>query len=156
MRKRFFKLISRLMSKDKDIFFLTGNLGYGGIDTIRHNYPDRFIDCGAAEQGMIGAAVGLALSGKKVFCYSITPFLLWRPAEFIRNYLDHEKIPVCLCGSGRESDYEAEGFTHYAGDDYYIQYDNMTKYWPNNEKDMEELVNKFIDKPIPMYINLKR
>jgi transketolase len=158
MRKRFFKLIHELMAKDKDIFFLTGNLGYGGIDLIRKDYPDRFLDCGAAEQAMIGIAVGLARSGKKPFCYSITPFLIWRPAEFIRNYIDHEKIPVCLIGSGRNQDYKTEGWSHDAGDDFQMVLNgNLASYWPDTIEEMEKLVDLFLQPPSePMYINLKR
>jgi len=161
MRRRFFKLIHELMAKDKDIYFLTGNLGYVGIDPIKKDYPERYIDCGAAECGMVGAAVGLSLSGKKVFCYSITPFLLWRPAEWIRNYLDYESIPVCLCGSGREDDYKTEGFTHYAGDDYGLMslthgVFDINSCWPETEEEMEQVVKMFIKKPVPTYLNLKR
>jgi transketolase len=159
MRKRFFKLIYELMAKDKDIFFLTGNLGRGGVDLIYRNYPNRFLDCGAAEQGMIGIAVGLALSGKKVFCYSITPFLLFRPAEFIRNYISKERIPVCLCASGRYADYKTEGFTHFAGDDLDFMMTfkpNILVHWPETEPEMEAIVKRFVGKPDSTYLNLKR
>ena len=39
-------------------------------------FPERYIEMGVAEQNMIGIATGLALSGKKVFVYSIIPFLI--------------------------------------------------------------------------------
>ena len=40
----------------------------------------------------MGMATGLALENKIPVVYSITPFIIYRPFEFIRNYLDHEKI----------------------------------------------------------------
>jgi transketolase len=49
--------------------------------------------------------------------YSITPFVLYRPFEWIRNYLDHEKIPVKLVGGGRDKDYGYLGFSHWAEED---------------------------------------
>jgi len=117
MRKEFFDKLHELMEKDRDVVFITGDLGYGLADRIRDDFPDRFINTGAAEQTMMGVAVGLALSGKKPFVYSITPFLLWRAAEWIRNYINHESIPVVMVGSGRGRDYAHDGFSHDATDD---------------------------------------
>jgi transketolase C-terminal domain/subunit len=54
---------------------------------------------------MIGAATGMAMEGKIPVVYSITPFLLYRPFVFLRNYLHHENIPVKLVGGGRNKDY---------------------------------------------------
>jgi transketolase len=158
MRKKFFKLVHQLMKDDKDIYLLVGNLGFGGIDPIRKDYPNQFIDCGASEQAMMGMAVGLALSGKKVFVYSITPFLLWRAAETIRNYIAHEKIPVCLIGSGRNDDYLDEGFSHNAQDDFYLIHslEEIKSEWPEHEFEVEGLVKDYVDKPQAMYVNLRR
>ena len=93
------------MEKDDRIWLLTGDLGYGMLDQIRDDFPERYLNVGASEQLLIGAGVGLALSGKIPFCYSITTFLIYRAFEWHRNYLNHEKIPVMLIGSGYEDDY---------------------------------------------------
>ena len=37
--------------------------------------------------------------------------------EFIRNYVDHEKLPVKLIGGGRDKDYGYLGFSHWAEED---------------------------------------
>src|SRR5687768_10786753 len=105
------------MCINEDIFFITADLGYGLADDIRKDFPGRFINTGAAEQAAMGIAVGLAMSGKIPFVYSITPFLLWRAAETIRLYVNRESVPVKMVGCGRDSDYEHDGFSHYAGDD---------------------------------------
>ncbi|MDO8657799.1 MAG: hypothetical protein Q7K55_03600, partial [Candidatus Levybacteria bacterium] len=93
------------MAKNENIWIITGDLGYKLFDYIRRDFPERFINTGAAEQAMIGIAIGLALDGKIPFVYSITTFLLYRPFETIRNYINYEKIPVKLIGSGRNKDY---------------------------------------------------
>lgn len=136
------------MAEDRSVYFVTGDLGYGLADKIKDDFPDRFINVGAAEQTMLGVAIGLALENKKVFVYSITPFLLWRGAEWIRNYINHEGIPVVLVGSGRGNDYFHDGFTHEAFDDLSFFHDfNIYTY---NELPNLKTLNR------PAYINLKR
>ena len=99
MRKAFSERLHLEMAKNKDIVVLTGDLGYGLWDRIRIDYQDRFFNVGSSEQLMMGMASGMAMEGKIPVVYSITPFLLYRPFEFIRNYVDHEKLPVKLIGA---------------------------------------------------------
>ena len=79
------------MKENKNIFLLTGDLGYNLWDNIKIDFKDRFINAGSSEQLMMGMAIGLAMDGKIPIVYSITPFLLYRPFELIRNYVNHEK-----------------------------------------------------------------
>ena len=65
------------MEKNDKIWCLTGDLGYGMLDKIRDDFPKRFVNVGASEQLLLGAGVGLALSGQIPFCYSITTFLVY-------------------------------------------------------------------------------
>jgi len=94
MRPYFAECLHKEMKKNKDIYVLTSDLGYGMWDKIRKDYADRFINVGAAEQALIGISIGLALSGKIPVAYSITSFLLYRPFETIRNYVDYEKYQL--------------------------------------------------------------
>ena len=151
MRKEFAEKLYDLMQKDKDIYFVTGDLGFGLFDKICQDFPERFINTGAAEQTMMGVAIGLTLKGKKVFVYSITPFLLYRAFEAIRTYINHEKIPVILVGSGRGNDYEHDGFSHYAGDDelFLQHFENIKRF--TTFADLETLIEQ-----APCYLNLKR
>ena len=94
MRKCFADALHSQMAENRKIWVITADLGYKMWDRVREDYPDRFINVGAAEQVMVGIGIGLALEGKIPILYSITPFLLYRPFESIRNYIDREKIPV--------------------------------------------------------------
>jgi len=96
MRGWFAYELYKQMARDERIWLVVGDLGYKAFDYIKRDFPDRFLNCGAAEQAMMGIATGLALNGKIPFVYSITAFLLYRPFETIRNYVNHEKIPVKL------------------------------------------------------------
>lgn len=113
MRQHFAQLLHEEMKKNDKIVLITADLGYKLWDEIIKDFPNRFINCGAAEQLAVGMAVGYALEGYIPIVYSITPFLLLRPAEFIRNYLGIERINVKLVGSGLDDDYKNQGYTHH-------------------------------------------
>jgi transketolase len=158
MRGWFAYELYKQMAKDKRIWLVVGDLGYKAFDHIRRDFPERFINCGAAEQAMIGIATGLAINGKVPFVYSITPFLLYRPFETIRNYIDHEKIPVKLIGAGRDKDYKNDGFSHWAEEDKKVLeiFNNIKASWPENKEEIPQIVNKMIKDNIPWYLNLKK
>jgi transketolase len=158
MRKQFAQLLHSEMAINPDIYLITGDLGYGLWDKIRDDYPDRFYNVGSSEMAMMGAAIGLAMEGKIPYVYSITPFAIYRPFEMIRNYLDHENIPVNIIGGGRDKDYGYLGFSHWSHDDKKIMnvFSNIISTWPENDG---ELLNSFqfsLKKQSPTYINLKR
>lgn len=146
------------MLENDAIYLLLGDLGYGIFDKHREKFPDRVINCGASEVAMMGMAVGLAQSGKIPFVYSITPFLLYRPFEVIRNYINQEQIPVKLIGSGRNTDYSTEGFSHHAEDDRKIvlNFKNINSFWPETKEAVPSLIKIALKYSEPYYINLKK
>lgn len=158
MRGWFAYELHKQMAKDERIWLLVGDLGYKAFDYIKRDFPDRFMNCGAAEQSMIDIAVGLALNGKIPFVYSITTFLLYRPFEAIRNYVNHEKIPVKLIGAGRDKDYAHDGFSHWAEEDREVMqiFNNVMAQWPETFEEIPEIVNKMTKDNKPWYLNLKR
>jgi len=107
---------------------------------------------------MMGMAAGFAMEGKVPVVYSITPFLLYRPFEFVRNYVDHEKIPVKLIGGGRDRDYGYLGFSHWAEEDREIMsnFKNIKTVHPSNVGKMHADFKYVLDKKTPLYMNLKR
>jgi|TARA_R110000822_G_scaffold175029_1_gene314638 transketolase len=158
VRKEFTQMLYDEMTKDERIILVVGDLGWKQFDQHRLTYPDRFINVGAAEQLMVGAAVGMALEGMIPIVYSMTPFTLYRPFEWIRNHLDHDQIPVKLFGAGRNYDYDWLGFTHWAHDDkvHMSGFKNIKKYWPEDAADMRSKFNKIIYSDSPTYCNLSR
>lgn len=158
MRGWFAYELYKQMAKDERIWLVVGDLGYKAFDYIKRDFPNRFINCGAAEQAMMGIATGLALNGKIPFVYSISTFLLYRPFETIRNYINHEKIPVKLIGAGRDRDYKHDGFSHWAEEDKKIMsiFKNIEAKWPTKLEDIPALVNNMILSNKPWYLNLRR
>jgi len=76
----------RMARARKDIVVLDGDLlSDCGIETFRAELPDRFIECGIAEQHMVSAAGGLALTGMLPVVHSFACFLSTRANEHIYN-----------------------------------------------------------------------
>lgn len=158
MRAFFAESIYQEMTKNQNICVLVGDFGYKMWDNVRRDFPDRFLNTGAAEQAMLDIAVGLALGGKIPVVYTATPFLLYRPFESLRNYLNHEKIPVKLIGSGREKDYLSEGFSHWADEDKKIMklFSNIIATWPEKEEEIPGIITKMLNDQNAWYVNLRR
>lgn len=164
MRGHFAWHLYDYMEKDKNIMLVCVDLGYGMFDAIRDGFPDQVIITGASEQAAMGMAVGLALSGKIPLVYSITPFLLWRSAETLRLYLNHENIPVKLIGSGRDTDYEHDGYSHDATDAHaFLELlPNIHQYFPEKEYvagksfTVAEGLERLLYNGKPTFMSLKR
>ena len=151
-------LLYESMTINAQITVLTADLGFGLLDHIRSKFHDRFFNVGAAEQLLIGAGIGLAESGKIAVCYSMSSFILYRPFEFLRNYVSYERIPLKLIGSGRDKDYSHDGVSHWAHDDEIVlkSLPNIEVFKPNSILELEQQWPKFLYSPSPAYLNLTR
>tara|TARA_R100000805_G_C3565505_1_gene73031 strand:- start:104 stop:583 length:480 start_codon:yes stop_codon:yes gene_type:complete len=157
VRKKFISLLHEEMKINDKIVLVLGDLGYGHFDKIREEFPNRVFNPGAAEQLMLGMACGMAMEGLIPVCYSMTPFILYRPFEVIRTFIDHEKIPVILAAAGRDKDYASAGWSHWATDDkeHLSGFYNLLKIWPD-EEELEREFKNIINTKFPYYVNLKR
>jgi transketolase len=158
MRKECAQLLLEEMSVNNRIRVVTADLGFGILDHIRNAYPDRFYNVGAAEQLMIGVAVGMAENGLIPVCYSMSSFLLYRPFEFLRNYVDYEHVNIKLLGSGRDKDYSHDGISHWAHDDEKVlqALPNIEVYKPGSLEELDMNFDQWINSTKPGYFNLMR
>jgi len=156
MRTAIIDGVYEIMKKNKNSYFLTGDLGYNTLEKIEKDFGNRFINIGVAEQNMIGIASGLALTGKKVFCYSIIPFLTMRCFEQIRNDICYHDLDVTLLGSGSGLTYGILGSTHFALEDLAIlrPLPNMTIFSPADEIDAQLGVRASKNFHHPLYIRI--
>ncbi|MBV7696599.1 transketolase C-terminal domain-containing protein [Streptomyces sp. TRM70350] len=69
----------RIVALDADLVLDTGLIPFS------EEFPDRFFECGIAEQDMVSAAGGLAAGGRLPFVHSFSCFLHSRPNEQIYN-----------------------------------------------------------------------
>ena len=83
---------SRLVAFDADLALDTG------LIALRERFPERFVECGIAEQDMVSQAGGLALGGLLPAVHSFGCFLTPRANEQIFNNAT-EATRILYCGS---------------------------------------------------------
>ncbi len=118
MRNKFSDKIFELAKKDKSICVVVADISPGGsMLEFQKKFSERFINCGVAEQTMIGLGSGLAMRGYKPFCYTISTFALFRPYEFVRVDVCYQNLPVVIVGMGAGAIYSTLGGTHQSIED---------------------------------------
>lgn len=120
MRTAFINKLLELAAGDPRINLLTGDLGFTVFEPFIARFPKRFINAGVAEQNMTGVAVGMALSGKIVFTYSIGNFPTLRCLEQIRNDACYHRANVKIVTVGGGIAYGPLGSSHHALEDFAI------------------------------------
>lgn len=157
MRRTFARELYKKMTIDPDIVLITADLGYGMWDQIQKDYPQQFINVGASEQAGLDIAVGMALSGKKVFVYTITPFF-YRAFETLRTYIDHEVIPIKLVGSGRNRSYLHDGYSHWADDapKVFSTLPNIIQLYPKTKDEIPMIMKEMLGNKQPYFLSLTR
>ena len=101
MRDTFVRTLLEIAKKDKNVYIITGDLGFGVLKPFWTELPDQIINAGIAEQNMTSIAAGLAMQGKTVYTYSIGNFPTLRCIEQIRNdcaYHNANVKVVCVGG----------------------------------------------------------
>lgn len=157
-RDVFIQTIFEAAKTDKDIIFLTADLGAKALDAFREELPKQCLHVGISEQNMIDLAAGLSQCGKKVYCYAMAPFATLRCFEQIRVSLGAMKQPVTIIGVGVGYGYDDAGPTHYATEDLACMRTiaGMEIYTPCDSQSAEDLAEKCIDDPKLRYIRLDR
>ena len=154
MRRKFGKLINKLAKKDKKIYLLVGDIGYGIFDDFRKDHPNRFLNLGICEQSLIGVAAGMSLEGLKPWVYTITPFLIERPFEQVKLDIDQQKANVKLVGF---ADYPTLGPTHSELNGKKISklFKNIKSFFPKNSDETEKNILSCYKNKGPNFISLK-
>jgi len=155
MRRKFFDAMSVIVRRNKQVMILTGDLGFSFYELFREEFPDHFINCGIAETNMIGVAAGLALAGKRPYVYSNSLFILGRAWEFVRDEVCYNDLPVVLCGTGAAG---FLGFSHNMAKDedkkILDPLPNIKQYYPEDEKQLVNILNKTLISKHPSYVRL--
>jgi transketolase len=156
MRDTFVKTLLEAAKKDKNIILMTGDLGYGVLDTFQKELPDQFINSGVNEQAMMGMAAGYASTGKRVFVYSIGNFPTLRCLEQIRNDVCLMNNPVVIVSVGAGYAYGSQGYTHHALEDIAVlrALPNMEVIVPADPAETAEITTSIIASKKPTYLRL--
>ena len=156
MRNAFVETLIKLAEKDKDVYLLTGDLGFSVFETFAKKFPNRFLNCGIAEQNMMGVAAGLALSGKKPYVYSIIPFVIIRCLEQIKDDIAYQNLNVKVVGVGGGYSYGYLGATHHATEDIAMirVLPNFKVFAPGDSVETKNLMMEAYRKKGPAYFRL--
>ena len=117
MRSAFAHEITSLAMADDRVVLLSGDIGNRMFDDFKSKFPDRFYNCGIAEQSMISLGAGLAMCGLRPVAYTIAPFVTYRCLEQIRVDLCYHELPMVLVGVGAGLGYAELGATHHSCED---------------------------------------
>lgn len=156
MRDTFIKTLVELAERNPRIVLLTGDLGYRVLEIFSDKLPDRFFNVGVAEQNMVGLATGLAEAGFVPFVYSIVPFAVLRPFEFIRNGPILHQFPVRIVGVGGGLEYGSNGLSHYGLEDVGVMrtQPGITIIAPADHEQAHSALQATWDLPGPIYYRL--
>ena len=144
--------------KDKDIIFMTADFGAKALDRFRTELPDQFLHMGISEQNMIDVAGGLALCGKKVFCYAMAPFISARCYEQIKCVIASMQLPVTLIAVGVGLGYDHATLTHFTPEDLAIMkaLNGIEVLTPVDAESAAQNADMALDNPGFRYLRLER
>ncbi|MCF6095752.1 transketolase family protein [Thermovorax subterraneus] len=158
IRDVFGNLISEIGGKDSRIVVLDADLGTSTRASKFSKIPGRFIQCGIAEQNMVGVSAGLALKGFIPFAVSFAVFIAGRCYDQIRVSIAYPNLNVKLIGSHAGLTPGPDGPTHQAIDDIALMraLPNMMVLEPADRREMAMVIEESIKLEGPVYIRMNR
>ncbi|MGN0266317.1 MAG: transketolase family protein [Lachnospiraceae bacterium] len=121
-------------------------------------YPDRFFDCGIAEQNMIGTAAGMAAMGLVPFVSTFAMFAAGRAFEIIRNSVGYPRLNVKICATHAGLSVGPDGATHQCNEDFGLMrtIPGMTVMCPSDDVEARKMIRAAYEMEGPVYIRLGR
>jgi len=156
MRNAFADEILKLAIADPRIVVLSGDIGNRLFDKFKVSCPDRFYNCGVAEANMISMAAGLASTGLRPVCYTITPFVTTRCLEQIKVDVCYHHMPVVIVGTGSGLSYASLGATHHSFEDIAIMsvLPGMNVLAPADSTELRSVLRVAMTAQNPSYIRI--
>lgn len=155
-RRVFVETLNELAQTDDKIIVLIPDVGFNYLNDPNLNF--KVINTGVTEQSTTMIAVGLALSGFKVYMYSMINFVLFRNYEMVRNGIVNHHANVKLLGVKGGESYKFLGFSHnmtYGWEDT-DACENLELDWHTpvgNEEVRKTIINTYLQER-PSYIRL--
>ncbi len=121
-------------------------------------YPDRFFDCGIAENNMTGIAAGMSTCGLKPFSNTFAIFATGRSYEQVRNSIAYPHLNVTVVGSHGGISVGEDGATHQCTEDLALmrQIPGMVVLNPCDGNEMRLAVEALLNYEGPAYLRLGR
>ncbi len=125
---------------------------------FKKEFPERFYDCGIAEQNMVSIAAGVAATGKKVFCSSFAMFAAGRAFEQIRNSIGYPHLNVIIGATHAGISVGEDGATHQCNEDIALMrtIPGMTIINPADDTEAKLAVRAALEHDGPVYLRFGR
>ncbi len=159
IRDGFGKALIELGHKNEKIFVLDADLSKSTRSNwFAEKFPNRFIECGIAEQNMIDVAAGLSLMGKIPFTTTYGVFVAGRAFDQIRNTICFSNLNVKIIGSHGGLSVGADGGSHQAIEDIALMnlLPNMKVFSPVDANEAFQIIIKASDIVGPVFVRLAR
>ena len=103
--------------EDERFVLLVCDMGFGATDKFSEEFPNRIYNMGMMEQGTVGIAAGMAMSGLIPIVYTIVNFLAFRALEQMRNDVVLQDLNVKFIATGVNNYFRFLGESHCCGQD---------------------------------------
>ncbi|MDR7518536.1 MAG: transketolase family protein, partial [Armatimonadota bacterium] len=136
---------------------LTGDLRDSNrLEAFAAAFPDRFIECGIAEQNMIGVAAGLAACGRIPFVSSFAVFSPGRCYDQIRVLVAQPRLNVKLVSTHGGITVGEDGMSAQAIEELAMMraLANMTVIVPADATETRQVIRVIAESPGPVYVRL--
>jgi transketolase len=156
-RKHFGEAVTALAASHPELVVLSADSSSGsGLTGFKAKYPDRHLEFGIMEQGVIAIAAGMATTGKLPVVAAIAPFVTARPFEMVRNDLGYMRQNVKVVGRSGGLSYSDLGPTHQSIDDFALlrTIPGMTVFAPGDPIEITRAVEAAVAHQGPVYIRI--
>ena len=156
MRTAFVDALFEIAQRDARVVLITGDLGFSVLEKFRDTLPLQYVNAGVAEQNMTSMALGMALTGKVVFTYSIANFPTLRCLEQVRNDVCYHEANVKIVAVGGGFAYGAAGSTHHATEELGVMrlMPGLTVVAPADPVEARAAAAALVEHPGPCYLRL--
>lgn len=156
MRNAFSDALVAAALSDPKVLLLTGDHGYALFDAFRKARPEQYINCGIAEQNMVGVAAGLAKAGFKPIVYGLAAFIPVRVVEQIKIDICYLNLPVILIGDGAGLVYSHLGTSHQSTEDIACtrSLPSLTVLSPADRFEMKSTMELALQLASPVYLRV--
>lgn len=158
-RQSYGEALAELGNKYENLVVLDADLAAATKTGIfKKAHPDRFFDCGIAENNMIGVAAGLSLSGKIPFASSFAMFAAGRSFEQVRNSIGYPHLNVKIGATHGGITVGEDGATHQCCEDFALMrvIPGMTVISPADDVEARQVVEAAINYVGPVYMRFGR
>ncbi|HLQ29582.1 MAG TPA: transketolase C-terminal domain-containing protein [Ktedonobacteraceae bacterium] len=154
MRQQMGQTVKELIESDERLVVVLAEISTGYFEGTSH--PERVINVGIMEQTMTSVAAGMALEGFIPVVHSITPFLVERPFEQIKDDFCYQGLGGKFISTGASYDYSTEGMTHHGPGDVQIlrSLPGMQIVVPGTATEFERLFRETYANGSPTYYRL--